>query len=320
MRDKLWFFASAHRPETSRIPPNTVGFQPGSRDFTGWNTLAKVTYTPFANHTFAARHSNSYATITNTAFSSFVTPEADSLQTQHNKNISADYNGVLSSRWLVSAQVGHTPASLFSGPMHGDLSKVGYSDLDTSISYNSATNVQGRESYRDELLLSSTYYIEAFGSHAIKGGLYFDKNGFDSFNYRTGSLSNLPGLPADACARSAGGATGLSCGVSYTVRGGVPVTATVSVVNPVLGADAKGKSLYIQDQWNPIAPLTIRAGLRYDKVDWESSKPVPSFKLLQPRLGVAYDLFSNGGTVIHAYGGKIMDENQLTLPNNLNTR
>jgi hypothetical protein len=91
-------------------------------------------------------------------------------------------------------------------------------------------------------------------------------------------------------------------------------------VNPVLGADAEGMSFYVQDQWNPITRLTIRAGLRHDNVEWKSSKPVPSFKLLQPRLGVAYDVFNNGGSVVHAYGGKIIDENQITLPNNLNVR
>ena len=320
MRDKLWFFASAHRPETSRIAPNVFGFQPGSRDFTGWNTLAKVTYTPFSNHTFAGRYTNSFATITNILFSSSAPVEADGYQTQHNKNLSADYNGVLSSRWLVSAQIGHTPASLAVTPMSNDLSKVRFSDLDTGIVRGNYNNAQGRESYRDELLLSSTYYLEAFGSHAIKGGIYFDKNGFDSYNFTTGDPANVPGLPADACAVSARGVTGLTCGVTYTVRGGVPVTATVTVRNPVKSADAKGRSLYLQDQWNPIAPLTIRAGLRYDNVDWESEKVVPTFKLLQPRFGIAYDLFNNGGTVIHAYGGKIIDENQVTLPNNLNIR
>ena len=70
VKDKLWFFASAHNPKTSRIAPNIYGFQPGSRDFSGWNTLAKLTFTPFSNHTFAGRHTNSYATITNILFSS----------------------------------------------------------------------------------------------------------------------------------------------------------------------------------------------------------------------------------------------------------
>ena len=320
MRDKLWFFASAHRPETSRIPPNTVGFQPGSRDFTGWNTLGKITFTPFSNHTFSARHTNSYARITNTQFSSLVPIEADSYQTQHNKNISLSYDAVVSSKWLVNAQAGRTPAALAVAPMSNDLSKVRFSDLDTSVVGGNYNNAQGRTSYRNELLASTTYYTDRFGSHAIKVGANADRNGFDSYNFTTGDPATVTGLPADACSRTTGGRTDLLCGVTYTKRGGVPVTATVTVRNPVLGADAKGTSFYAQDMWNPLAALTIRAGLRYDKVNWESSKPVPSFKLLQPRVGVAYDLFRNGGTVVHAFGGKIMDENQLTLPNNLNTR
>jgi len=319
MRDKLWFFASAHNPKTSRIAPNIYGFQPGSRDFSGWNTLAKLTFTPFSNHTFAGRHTNSYATITNILFSSAAPTEADGYQTQHNKNLSFDYNGVLSSKWLVNAQVGHTPASLAVAPMSNDESLIRFSDLNTGIIGGNYSNAQGRESTRDELILSTTYYVEAFGSHAFKAGVSIDKSKFDSYNYTTGDPSKLAGLPADACARSLG-TTALRCGVTYTIRNGVPVTATLTPVNPVAGAEMEGRSFYIQDQWNPIAPLTIRAGLRYDNVDFSSSKPVPSFKLLQPRLGIAYDLFNNGGTVIHAYGGKIMDENQLTLPNNLNTR
>ena len=323
MRDKLWFFTSAHRPETSRIAPATLGVIPGSRDFTGWNTLAKVTFTPWSNHTVAARHTNSYATITNILFSSQAGEEADGLQTQHNKNLSLSYDGVLTSRWLVNLAVSHTPASLAVAPMSGSLDLIRYSDLDTGVVFGNYNNAQGRESYRDELLGSTTYYLEQFGSHAIKFGFAIDENGFDSYNFTTGNPSLLAGLPADACSRTTGGVA-LDCGVTYTTRvvSGVrvPVTATVTVRNPVLGADAKGRSFYIQDQWNPIAPLTIRAGLRHDHIDWESSKPVPSFKLLQPRLGIAYDVFNNGGSVIHAYGGKIIDENQVTLPNNLNTR
>lgn len=320
LRDKLWFFASAHRPETSRIAANLFGFQPGSRDFTGWNTLGKLTLTPWANHTFQGRHTNSYATITNILFSSFVPVEADGYQTQHNKNLSLSYDGVLNSRWLVNAQVGHTPASLAVAPMSNDLSLIRYSNLDTGIVAGNYSNAQGRESYRDELLLSTTYYMERFGTHAIKVGAHYDRNGFDSYNYTTGDPSKLAGLPSNACSQTTNGSTSLLCGVTYTVRNGVPVTATVSVRNPVLGADAKGKSFYVQDVWSPFTQLTVRAGLRYDNVSWESSKPVPTFKLLQPRLGIAYDVLNNGNSVIHAYGGKIVDENQVTLPNNLNTR
>ena len=318
MRDKMWFFTSAHNPFTSRVAANTLGVQPGPRDFEGWNTLAKVTFTPWSNHTFAGRHTNSYATISNILQLPTAGPEADGAQTQHNKNMSISYDGVLTSRWLVSGAVGHTPASLAVAPMSGDIEKIRFTNLDTTVLGGNYNNAQGRESYRDELLLSTTYYLERFGSHALKAGVAFDKDGFDSYNFTTGDPSTLAGMPADACLQISGGNASVRCGLTYQTRGGIPTTATMSVRNPVLGADAKQKAFYIQDQWNPIAPLTIRAGLRYDHIDWESTKPVPSFKLLQPRLGIAYDVLNNGGTVVHAFGGKIIDENQATLPNNLN--
>src|SRR5436190_677906 len=319
MKDKMWFFASAHNPFTSRVAANTLGVQPGPRDFKGWNTLAKVTFTPWANHTFAARHTNSYATIANITQAATTGIEADGFQSQHNKNMSLNYDGVLSSRWLVSGAISHTPASLAVEPMSGNFELIRFTDLDTTINRGNYNNVQGRKSHRDELLLSTTYYLERFGSHALKAGIAFDKSGFNSFNYTTGDPNTLAGMPANICATLSGNAS-VKCGVTYTVRGGVPVSATVSVRNPALGADAKQQAFYVQDQWNPISQLTVRAGLRYDHVDWESSKPVPAFELLQPRVGLAYDLFNNGGSVIHAFGGKIVDENQLTLPNNLNVR
>lgn len=319
MRDRLWFFGSGHRSETSRIAPNLFGFQPGSRDFTGWNTFYKLTFTPWSNHTFAGRFSDSHTLTTNTQFNSLVPPEADSRQTQHNKNQSLSYDGVVTSHWLLNAQIGHTPATLYTGPMTGDLRTPARSDADTGITSANYTFTLGRSIYRNELLVASTYYVEGFGTHAVKVGAYFEKSDLDSFNYRTGDPSLVTGLPADACARASASTT-VQCGVSLSYRNGVPLQATLSVINPVLGAGQKGRSFYIQDQWNPIPRLTVRAGLRQDTVDWQSSKPIPSFKLLQPRLGVAYDVFNNGGSVIHAYGGKIIDENQLTLPNNLNVR
>jgi hypothetical protein len=317
MKDKMWFFASVQKPFTSRVAANTLGVQPGPRDFEGWNTLGKVTFTPWSNHTFAARHTNSYATISNILQSAQAGPEADGYQSQHNKNMSLNYDGVLSSRWLVSGAISHTPAALTVAPMSNNIELIRYQDLDTTLLRGNYNNAQGRKSYRDELLGSSTYYLERFGNHALKVGFAYDRNGFNSYSFTTGDPNTLAGMPANVCA-SLTGDPSLKCGVTYTVRGGIPVQATLTVRNPRLGASAKEYALYAQDQWNPISQLTIRAGLRYDHVEWHSTKEVPDFKLIQPRFGVAYDLFNNGGTVIHGFGGKIIDENQVTLPNNLN--
>lgn len=315
LQDKLWFFVNLQKPHTARQAANTIGIQPGPREFTGWNNIGKITFTPFANQTVTGRYYDSHAKITNTSFSSLVPPEADALQSQSTKNYGLSYDSIISSHWLGNLQLSHTPSALTSGPMSGDLHTPGVTDRSTGISSVNFTNFQSRTSYRNELLGSTTYYLEAMGTHALKFGASYDKNGFTSVNYRPGDLNLVPGLPADACFQATG-VQGLNCGVSLQTNNGAPNRALVGVINPPKSVTAKQESFYAQDQWSPITPLTVRAGLRYDHVAWGTNRSIPAFKLLQPRIGLAYDIFNNASSVIHAYGGKIIDENQLTLPSN----
>ena len=313
MRDKLWFFVSANRPETSRQAPNTVGIQPGPRKFTGWNNFGKLTFTPIANHTFSGRFIDSYATITNALFSSLAPTEADFVQHQATRTWGLGWDGIINSRWLANVQASYSPGSLDAFPMTGDLSTPSIQDNSTSVRSQNYTSWQTRTSYRRELNASTTYYLEQFGTHAFKVGVNYDKNGFTSSNGATGDISRVAGLPSNACEVVTGDPSAF-CGVQLRTNNGAPSQALIVPGNPASTVASKSTAFFVQDQWNPITPLTIRAGLRYDHLTWDTLRPVPAFKLLQPRLGLAYDIFNNGGSVIHAFGGKVIDENQLTLP------
>lgn len=324
MRDKLWFFGATHHPETARQAANLFGFQPGVRGFTGWNSHGKLTFTPWSNQTFTGKFTDSHALVTNTADSSFIRPEADAQQFQKSRIYAVAYDAVLSSRWLANFQISQRPAQLFSFPMSNDIDTIGVNDTPTGIRSFNHTNTQGRTSERNEILASTTYYLEKMGSHAFKVGVNFDHNEFTSFNHATGNLDTASNRPANAptCAQLIA-THGLPAGSVCTAIGTSNVSATtpfrltIGVRNPATTKEADLTSFFVQDEWRPIPRLTARLGVRYDATTWGSSNgnAVPDFELLQPRVGLAYDVFNNASTVVHAYGGKIGDENQLTLPN-----
>ncbi|MEA2490775.1 MAG: hypothetical protein QOH21_2567 [Acidobacteriota bacterium] len=319
LRDKLWFFVATHKPKTVQQAPNLNGFQPGARTFEGWNTHAKLTLTPWANQTFTAKYTDSNATISNSQFSSLVPTEADSQQEQASWIYALAYDAVLTSKWLGNLQYSHRPGELITGPMSGDLTTVGVINNANNIRSVNYTNYQGRTSERDELIASTTYYLERFGTHAFKAGLGFDHNEFTSFNQGTGDPSTIPGFnAANFCSPAFGFPTGTQCSalIRTNVSATIPQRVVLSSISPESTVGADTTSFYVQDEWRPIPRLTARLGVRYDTTSWDNNggNAVPDFELLQPRVGLAYDIFNNASSVIHAFGGKIGDENQLTLP------
>jgi hypothetical protein len=166
------------------------------------------------------------------------------------------------------------------------------------------------------LLANTTYYVEAFGTHALKGGIDYNKTDFTSYNNNSGDPTKLAGWDPSFCSSAHGFPDGIQCS-AYLVSQSGTTFVQLSPNNPAHTVSSKQYAYFAQDEWNPMTRLTIRAGLRFEQVNWNN--PVgnnpPNFKLLQPRLGVAYDIFNNASSVVHGYAGRIMDDNQLTLPN-----
>ncbi|HEX6976016.1 MAG TPA: TonB-dependent receptor, partial [Vicinamibacterales bacterium] len=322
-RDKVWFFGSLERPDNSRAntPRPNADWAPGNRTFKGWNSLAKITATPLPNHTLSFRFTDNRADIENSRDSSFYRPEADSFQEQKSTIYNLGYDAIINPNWLATVQVGIRRGYLESRPMSGDLGPVGISNLSNSINWVNYTNNQGGDRNRNELIASTTYFLNAMGSHTVKAGINFDWAEFNSFNNATGT-----DVDQSLCATQYGQPAGAVCGaIQYNTGGSVtnpgnPYLLYVSTINPAEKTKSDLQAYYVQDEWHPVTPLTLRLGLRYEQVGFDTpGTSAPSMDMLQPRIGVAYDVFNNARTVVHGFWGQVMDDNGLTLSSFLST-
>jgi len=315
--DRIWFFGSIERPDTQVTNPNVAGFQPGSRTFKGWNSLGKITATPAENHTLSLFVTDNRADIENAQNSSFYRPEADSLQVQESTIYNLGYDVILNPKWLVNARVGLRRGFLETKPMSGDVTLPSIINATTGVYSQSYNNWQYGDRDRDELIASTTYFLDAGGSHTLKAGINLDQSSFSSYNNTTGTA-----FGNDFCNEDWGFETGMQCGARLVTRNNAAGNdqryyVEIYSIIPEETVEADYQALYAQDEWRPIPSLTARLGLRYERSEFTvpGRSDVPSLSKLQPRLGLAWDIFNNAQTIVHGFWGQVMDDNALTLAN-----
>ena len=111
----------------------------------------------------------------------------------------------------------------------------------------------------------------------------------------------------------------------YTFRNGVPVSVRIWAVPHGFEEAFRDMAVYAQDQWT-IDRATLNFGVRYNDVrSWTPEQVlvagpfvperrlaptdnVPHFRNLDPRLGVAYDIFGTGRTAVKASLGRYAEQ------------
>ncbi len=212
---------------------------------------------------------------------------------------------VLNNRTTNEIKIGHVRESLLQGPrplFDSNWAFIGFHGLEPfdvgSQNFHPDYLAGPRNTYAQDLIRDLTFddtLTWVAGSHNLKAGVAWSRNAA----LPQGTAANFIGLitfPGDAPFNQADPRTypfrfGVSMGqFEFTQRDHRP-------------------SGFVSDKWTVGKKLTLNLGARYD---YQSATPKTK-NGIGPRLGVAYDAFGDGKTVIRGGAGKVYQYQQLSI-------
>jgi hypothetical protein len=310
LRDHLWFFAAAHKEQTSTSNQTPVTGYPYNVNVTNKRPEGKLTGTIGGSHTLQADYIDNPVRRNNEIQ---VTP-IDTTAIAHNSlrvnyGYVGNYSGVLSSNMFAEARyskkvfrfvgVGGTATGIVDSPIRSSTRFAGVTAGTYNAPYFDATDPEDRDNKQVFGALSYFLSRPRWGAHDIKGG-------YERFiDTRTGGNSQS--------------ATSYTLYTAYKQVNGVPVLDANGHLIPVWipisigGAAADSRmaiwqairgskldtttdSFFINDRWNLNNYLAFNLGGRYESVKSKATGDIiaADSSSFVPRVGASYDPLGNG--------------------------
>jgi hypothetical protein len=288
VRDKVWFFLGYEQLDNKTTPTGS----PTTSDQVGQNWLAKITWQPDTNWRLVAKTTGNPTHFDNADASPFNRPEATGHSRGDAKVNQLEVLATLTPNLLWNLQLGMNRDNVDYYPQSGNLTTIGHVDLATQVHSVNYFNAQYSTRDRNAARTSFTYLVDQFGgSHEFKAGLEYDQTKFDFHSF-------LPG------------------GYVYGDMMGKPYVLLYATDSGTQHYKGKVWGGYLQDAWHPVSNLTLKLGVRLDTATYDSAAgaQIADLKLVQPRIGAAWDVTGRGNTVARASFGRFMHPASLTLP------
>ena len=304
LRDRLWFFSSYQWSDDQFTPIAS----PTTRAVETQNVLAKLTWQAHPSWRVVGKYSEDPFSTDNFNASRWVMPEAASQTGGGTEVPSVELNAVLSESLLWNATGGNYVFETFVYPQSGDLQTIGHYNYDTGLNTHNYGNQQYWESTRGDFTTDLTWFLDDLaGTHELKGGIEYSDLGFSVAFCDTGTPNG------ERCVEN-----GVGFYFSDIQHEGEALPWLMwedRSSGPTEYAGAVSTA-FVQDAWRVAPNVTLKVGLRYDGVTYDTNTgtEIADMGMLQPRVGIAWDITGNAKNVVRASWGRFLHPVALTLP------
>ena len=297
-KDRIWFFGAGrynkneYSGQTSA--PTNISF-PRADENTRYE--AKLTITPFQNHTITGSYTNNQTDQEGYYFTTLPILDLNQLYTRQLPNdlLSLNYNGVLTSNLFLEAQYSEkkfkfeNSGSRVNELIGGTAMLVqdrGYGQMYSPV-FCAVCPGAGEERNNDNFLIKGTWFLstKGLGSHNIAFG--YDNFGSQrlSNNWQSGSSWILYPTSVQYVG-----------GILYPVIDSSSYFVYAPIPELSQGSDVRTNSLFVNDTWRLNNRLSFNVGLRWDKNDATDAggNVTANDSAFSPRLSASFDVTGNG--------------------------
>ena len=302
LRDKLWFFASYEMIDDLFTPVAS----PTTRDQQGQNYLGKITWQIAPAWRLSGKYTSDPTTWDNINASRWVMPDATGRKRGTTEIFSTELTSVLSDALLWNTTLGTYGYQSKIDPQHGDRSAIGHINFDTNIWTVNNQQQQDWETSRKDFTTDFTWFVdELAGSHEFKGGIEY------SDLYSKSAICNTGTPNGEHCVPDG---VGFFFGDIWA-NGSLPWMMGEYRTSGPSDYDGTVSTAFVQDAWRPWRNLTLKVGLRYDAVTYDTNNgtQIADMDMLQPRLGFAWDIAGDAKNILRGSWGRFLHPNMLAL-------